>query len=84
MSDDAPESPADRRPGDVPYFRDTDCPDCGAELVYSPDAADNGWYDEFICPDCDHGDIFADWPDEVWERVKHRVRDLEDEDLEPL
>lgn len=30
---DTPESPADPRPNDEPYYIDNDCPTCGTELI---------------------------------------------------
>lgn len=73
--DDAPESAADPRPGGEPYYIDSECPDCGTELVYYDDVSvkhsedvhsevfpDTAFfYDEFVCPECLDG-IHMDWP----------------------
>lgn len=58
-----PTRPADPRDGE-PYYIDSDCPDCGHELVPYGPAHDNGWYDEWQCPDCDNG-IHMDWPKDL-------------------
>ena len=73
MADGDPQRPADRRPGDVPYFIDAECA-CGEPLVYfevvdegiDPDAV--VFYDEFTCPDCDNG-VHLDWPKDHIETV---------------
>ena len=68
MADGDPQRPADRRPGDVPYFIDAECA-CGEPLVYFEVAAgtpveDVVFYDEFTCPDCDNG-VHLDVPYDI-------------------
>lgn len=62
-----PERPADRRPNDEPYYIDSLCPVCGHRLEYLDE--DSGWYDEFVCPNCDDG-IHMDWPEESLQWLK--------------
>lgn len=65
---DKPTSAADPRPGGEPYYIDSGCPDCGAELVlydeYREEEIEEVWHDEWICPECDGG-ILLDWPEEM-------------------
>lgn len=54
MSEDKPERPSDPRPGGEPYYIDSVCPDCGAELVLydSLTDAENRSSDALADPDC--------------------------------
>lgn len=67
-----PQSAADPRPNNEPYYIDTDCPDCGTDLVLYDKFRDGDegeiWHDEWICPECDDG-IYLDIPDEVAEEL---------------
>ena len=65
---DKPRCPADRRPGDEPYYIDSECEECGGSLIYYKLAhghvdsvEDVDWYDEFGCSDCCDG-IYMDVP----------------------
>lgn len=58
---DAPETPADPRDGE-PYYIDSTCPECGTVLQQCKDAVEDGWYDEWECPNCLDG-IHMDWPE---------------------
>ncbi|MGI6649589.1 MAG: hypothetical protein ACOX5W_11235 [Bacillota bacterium] len=63
-----PESAAVPRLGNIPFYIDPLCPECGAALVLAdplnnPDVNENEiWHDEFICPSCRDG-IYMDWPE---------------------
>jgi len=73
---DAPECPADPRDGE-PYYIDSECPDCGAELVLYDELVDTDgetWHDEWMCPDCQSG-IHMDWPQEYKDEILGRVED---------
>lgn len=58
-----PVTPADPRDGE-PYYIDSDCPDCGEALVPYGPAREDGWHDEWQCPNCDDG-IHMDWPQDL-------------------
>ena len=73
-ADEPPRAPMNRRPGDVPYYIDPDCPECGTALEPEAEAFYRGWYDEFICPTCDDG-LHMDWPDEYNQWLLNRVED---------
>lgn len=76
-----PESPADPRPNDEPYYIDNECEECGSELVLYDE--ESGWNDEFICPECEDG-VYMDWPDSMYEEMKRRAQEESDEALTPL
>ncbi len=90
-----PESPADPRPNGEPYYIDSNCPDCGTELVLSDEHRPTGtdarvdpevwdkretiFHDEWVCPECENG-IHMDRPfSESDEPI-----DLTEDDLEPV
>ncbi len=64
-----PQSAADPRPGNKPFYIKQNCLKCGAELVLLdtllfPSKPQNQiWHDEFTCPICRDG-IYIDWPEE--------------------
>ena len=73
---DAPKRPSDTR-GGKPYYIDSECPDCGTELVLYDELVDTDgepWYDEWMCPECQDG-IHMDWPKEHKEEIFGRVED---------
>ena len=77
---EAPESAADPRPNNEPYFIDSSCPDCSEDLVLYDEYTEEGgevWYDEWICPSCDDG-LHMDWPDSKWERIEKAMQDIEE------
>lgn len=90
---DAPRSAADPRPGGEPYYIDSACPDCGAELVLydsldpltiwnadalgKPPDSEVIWHDEWVCPDCLDG-IHLDWPEEWLNRLDSQEYDRAD------
>ena len=86
MSKTPPQSAADPRDGE-PYYIDSDCPDCGSELVlFEEPATDEVWHDEWTCPDCQDG-IHMDWPQAEMDALMERaaeVRDMDPDDLHPL
>lgn len=65
-----PESAADPRPGNKPFYIKPNCPKCGAELVlldtllFPNKPQHQIWHDEFTCPICRDG-IYIDWPEEM-------------------
>lgn len=69
-----PEKPSDPRDGE-PYYIDSECPDCGTELILYQELEDAEydedeiWHDEWTCPKCEDG-IYLDWPEEAFERLK--------------
>lgn len=51
---DGPESAAERRPNDEPYYLDSDCPDCGESLVYYHELPDSAFKEsDYLC-DVEH------------------------------
>lgn len=77
-SSEAPQSPADPRPGGEPYYIASDCPKCGVALELADELDDQKpvWHDEWRCPEC--GDLHADWPP----AERQRLLDLADDDAE--
>lgn len=65
-----PQSAADPRPGNKPFYIKPNCPKCGAELVlldtllFPSKPRNKIWHDEFTCPICRDG-IYIDWPEEM-------------------
>ena len=63
-----PQSAADRRPNDEPFYVPKTCEDCGEKLVYLYVAEGRSdsepWYDEFTCPKCRNG-VYLDVPEGV-------------------
>lgn len=61
-----PRSAADPRPNNEPYYIETDCPDCGEELILNDILVESHeiWHDEWICPDCQDG-LYLDRPEET-------------------
>lgn len=55
----APRSPADPRPGGVPFYLAKECIHCGSPLILDP--SHGGYLDEFICPKCNDG-VYLDTP----------------------
>lgn len=76
MTDEPPRSAAAPRPNDEPYYIDSECPDCGTDLVLWNELQgmdeENVWYDEWMCPDCEDG-LYMDWPEERHEHLTSRV-----------
>lgn len=79
---DRPEKPSDLRDGE-PYYIDSDCPECGTELVQDTEAVLEGWYDEWLCPECDDG-VHMDWPDAEREKLDERVEEEVSKELDEL
>lgn len=73
-----PNSAADPRPGNRPYYIAPNCPKCGAALVLldrlqDPDASDDEvWHDEWTCPNCQDG-LHMDWPETMRECNRREV-----------
>lgn len=78
-----PKRASDPRPNDEPAYIDSECPNCGTELVLNDKLKDREeiWHDEWTCPDCEDAGIFLDWPDEAAEEV---FEERAEEDLVPL
>lgn len=87
-----PQSSADPRPGNKPYYIKPNCWNCGAELVLidtlrNPNKPQEEiWHDEFTCPICNDG-IYMDWPEEytmefqrleLFKRIDKKKRILDD------
>lgn len=71
---DAPQCAADPRPNGVPYYIDSDCPDCGTGLVLNDELVGSHdiWHDEWTCPECRDG-LHMDWPPEQFEELERRA-----------
>jgi len=63
MSEQPPKTPGTPRPGNQPYYIDTECSDCNAEL----EKFDEEWHDEWICPECEA--LYLDIPPEEAEKL---------------
>ncbi|PWV97402.1 hypothetical protein DFQ01_12145 [Paenibacillus cellulosilyticus] len=62
-----PNSAADPRPNNKPFYIDPNCPKCGTALVLNDfveksRTEEEIWHDEFTCPKCRDG-IYMDWPE---------------------
>lgn len=65
MSNEPPQTPADPRPNNEPYYIDTHCPDCNTELVLNDEHRPSEDADGLVHPDVwddTHGDTI--WHDE--------------------
>lgn len=69
---DKPESAADPRPNNEPYYIDSKCQSCGTELVLEDEdlPEEETWHDEWICPDCES--LHLDWPQKAIEELVRR------------
>lgn len=74
-----PNSAADRRPGNRPYYISPNCPVCGTALVLS-DVLENPkgpkdeiWHDEWECSKCRDG-VYMDWPEDYKKKVEEKDR----------
>jgi hypothetical protein len=57
---DKPTSPADPRPNDEPYYIDTECSECGTDLVLADELNDEVRRETDALADPEHT------PDEIW------------------
>lgn len=83
MNEDAPQSPADPRPGNHPYYVKTTCNTCDTPLVLSDvfkDKTGEIWHDEWICPNHPEEGVIMDWPQKLIERLRGRTFEI---DMEP-
>jgi len=77
-----PQSAANPRPENKPFYIKPNCQKCGAELVLLdtllfPSKPQNQiWYDEFICPIC-RDDIYIDWPEECDMELQNLFRNID-------
>lgn len=75
-----PESAADPRPNNEPYYIDSSCPECGTDLVLEAEHAADGdidedeiWHDEWVCPNDSCKDVvYMDVPAGHVEKLKER------------
>lgn len=64
---EGPQSAADPRPDNKPYYIHQECPQCETPLVLGDTLAEPEippeeiFYDEWECPQCQDG-IYLDWP----------------------
>lgn len=91
---DRPVTAADKRPFGSPFYIDSECPDCGEELVLHDKLNDDDvseddiWHDEWACPndECGSDSIFLDVPnsyaDELASRLEEDAVPLEDADTD--
>lgn len=81
---EAPESAADPRPGDEPYYIDNECSECGCELRLEDEdlPEEEIWHDEWKCPEC--GNLYLDWPQKEIEKLEEKIKSVEEEDTGPL
>lgn len=60
-NENAPQSAADPRPNNEPYYIDTHCPDCNTALVLSDKHKPSGETDALV-----HPDVWEDRGDTIW------------------
>jgi uncharacterized protein with PIN domain len=79
-----PESAADPRPNNEPYYIDSDCQSCGAEIVLEDEELpeEETWHDEWRCPGC--GNLYLDWPQKELEKLVERKEEDEYVKLEEV
>lgn len=81
--EDKPVKSSEPRPNGEPYYIESSCPECGAELVLYAEFQDEEygedeiWYDEWVCPDstCSVESVFLDVPERFWRKIEARTGD---------